>query len=262
MRRISICAFLEAPGTLAAICVLLSNALDAQNRGPQTSKSMAPEDFTGQWVSLVTEDWRYRMITPREGDYASVPVSTAGRKLADNWDPAKDEADGLQCKAYGAPAVMRMPGRIRVSWADDETLKVETDAGTQTRMFYFKEPKGQGGDWQGIAQAAWMISGGRGPVPGGGNQGAAVPARPVGTLKVITTNLKSGYLRRNGVPYSEKTVLTEYYDRTDEPNGDTYLVVTTVVEDPLYLNQPFITSTHFRKEADRTKWNPSPCSAR
>ena len=244
------------------VWLLLQVSIHGQGRGPQTSKGTAPEDFAGQWVSLITEDWRFRMITPPEGDYASVPVSTVGRKIADNWDPAKDEADGLQCKAFGAAGVMRMPGRVRVSWANDETLKIETDAGTQTRMFYFKEPKAKGGDWQGVSQAAWMISGGRGPVPGGGNQGAAVPARPVGTMKVVTTNLKPGYLRRNGVPYSEKTVLTEYYDRTDEPNGDSYLVVTTVVEDPLYLNQPFITSSHFKKENDASKWSPTSCAVR
>lgn len=246
----------------ALMYCMLSTLLMGQGRGPQTAKSVAPEDFSGQWVSLVTEDWRFRMIAPPEGDYASVPVSTVGRKIADNWDPAKDEADGLQCKAFGAAGIMRMPGRIRVSWSDDETLKIETDAGTQTRMFYFKEPKSKGDDWQGISQAGWMISGGRGPVPGGGNQGGAVPARPVGTLKVVTTKLKPGYLRRNGVPYSEKTVLTEYYDRTDEPNGDSYLIVTTVVEDPLYLNQPFITSSHFKKETDLSKWNPTSCFVR
>jgi hypothetical protein len=99
-------------------------------------------------------------------------------------------------------------------------------------------------------------------VPGGGNNGGAAPARPVGTLKVVTTNLKPGYLRRNGVPYSERSTVTEYYDRTDVPNGDSYLVVTTVVEDPLYLNQPFITSSHFKRETDPSKWSPTPCAAR
>src|SRR5262249_38415990 len=106
---------------------------------PANAKAAAPADLTGQWVSLVTEDWRFRMITPEAGDYASVPVNPVGRKVADNWDPAKDEAAGEQCKAYGAASIMRVPGRIRVSWADDDTLKIETDAGRQTRMFYFKE---------------------------------------------------------------------------------------------------------------------------
>jgi hypothetical protein len=240
-------------------------ALRAQGRGGrvvQTPKSEAPEDFTGQWVSLVTEDWRFRMITPGPGDYASVPVTPAGRKIADNWDPAKDQAEGLQCKAYGAAAIMRMPGRIRVSWADDETLKIEADAGMQTRIFYFGTPQNKGGDWQGLSEASWMTTFGGGPIPGGGNLGTAQTPRPVGTLKVITTKLKPGYLRKNGIPYSDKAAVTEYYDRTNEPNGDSYLVVTTVVEDPLYLNQPFITSSHFKKETDQSGWHPTPCSAR
>ena len=81
-------------------------------------------------------------------------------------------------------------------------------------------------------------------------------------MKVVTTNLRPGYLRKNGVPYSANTKLTEYYSRTHEPNGDSWLIVTTIVEDPQYLNQPFITSTHFKRQADASGWNPTPCSAR
>ena len=246
-----------APFLMVAVALSLAPVgLNAQaGRGapaaPANAKAAAPVDLTGQWVAVVTEDWRYRMVTPAKGDYASVPLNADGRKMADTWDPAKDEAAGNQCKSYGAAAVMRVPGRVRISWADDETMKVETDAGTQTRMFYFKDPKSPGGDLQGQSQASWdIIGGGRGgPVRGG-------------SLKVVTTKLKAGYLRKNGVPYSDKTVLTEYYDRTNEPNGDSWLVVTTVVDDPTYLNQPFITSTHFKKQNDQSGWNPNACTAR
>ena len=100
-------------------------------------RPVAPEDLTGYWVSIVTEDWRWRMVTPAKGDYTSVPLSPAGRKAADAWDPAKDTAEGNQCKAYGAAAIMRVPGRVHITWTDDNTLKVETDAGTQTRTFHF-----------------------------------------------------------------------------------------------------------------------------
>jgi hypothetical protein len=263
-----------AASIFAAVLSLMPLALYGQGgRGaappaPPNAKAGAPVDLTGQWVSVVTEDWRYRMVTPAKGDYASVPINPEGRKFADTWDPAKVEAEGAQCRAYGAAAVMRAPGRIRVSWADDDTLKIETDAGTQTRMLYFKEPKSQGGDWQGVSQASWeAIRGGRG---GGARRTATAgdPYIPVvdptltSSLKVVTTKMKPGYLRKNGVPYSDKAVLTEYFDRTAEPNGDSWLVVTTIVEDPMYLTQPFITSTHFRKETDQSKWNPTPCSAR
>jgi hypothetical protein len=172
---------------------------------PPTPRSVATVDFTGYWVSVVTEDWLYRMVTPTKGDYSSVPLNAAGRRLADGWDPAKDEASGNQCKAYGAPAVMRIPGRVHITWQDDSTLKVETDAGTQTRLFHFDAAKaGSGGDWQGVSVANWDVEpGARGPLPGAG-------------LRVVTTHLKPGYLRKNGVPYSANTVVTEYYDRVNE----------------------------------------------
>lgn len=249
---------------VAGLVSFASPALFGQNRQGSarvaTAKAAAPADLTGQWVSIISEDWRYRMVTPIKGDYASVPVNAAGRKVADNWDPVKDEASGEQCKAYGAAAIIRAPGRVRISWADDETLRIDFDAGSQTRLLYFKEPKTQGGDWQGVSRASWMFSGGRGAVPGGGPGGNAVPARFVGTLKVVTTQMRSGYLRKNGVPYSDKAVLTEYFDRTDEPNGDTYVIVTAIVEDPTYLNQEFITSSHFRKQNDTSGWNATACS--
>lgn len=81
-------------------------------------------------------------------------------------------------------------------------------------------------------------------------------------MKVVTTRMLPGYLRKNGVPYSGDAVLTEYYTRTNEPNGDSWLIVTTIVEDPRYLQQPFITSTHFKKQPDAAGWNPTHCTAR
>src|SRR5215472_4876225 len=117
----------------AAAALLLPVLTQAQGRGgpppgpPPSGKAGAPDDLTGYWVSLVTEDWRYRMVTPPKGDYASVPLNPEGRRVADTWDPAKDEAAGLQCKSYGAAALMRVPGRVHIIWADDNMLKVETD---------------------------------------------------------------------------------------------------------------------------------------
>src|SRR5436190_18214482 len=112
----------------------------AQARGqqaPPSPRANAPIDLTGQWVSVVTEDWRWRMVTPPKGDYASIPITPAAKQVADRWDPARDEANGEQCKSYGAAAIMRVPGRLRITWQDDNTLKVETDAGTQTRLLHF-----------------------------------------------------------------------------------------------------------------------------
>src|SRR5437879_9811967 len=120
-------------------------------------KAAAPVDLTGYWVSVVTEDWRWRMVTPLKGDAASVPINAEGRKIVDAWDPAKDEAAGLQCKAYGAPAIMRVPGRLHITWQDDNTLKIETDARTQTRLLHFggRPPQGAEPSWQGYSVARW-----------------------------------------------------------------------------------------------------------
>ncbi|PWU06989.1 MAG: hypothetical protein C5B51_11010 [Terriglobia bacterium] len=243
----------------AALATILSVSVSAQGRGgappaaPVAAREAAPQDITGYWVSVVTEDWRFRMVTPPKGDYASVPLNPEGRRVADTWDPAKDEAAGNQCRSYGAAALMRVPGRLHITWADEDTLKIETDAGTQTREFHFKPGQPPAGDagWQGYSAANWEIAGGR------GGQGQ----RP-GSMKVVTTHMRPGYLRKNGVPYSGNAVLTEYYTRTDEPNGDTWLIITTIVEDPQYLAQNFVTSTHFKKEPNGSKWSPTPCAAR
>jgi hypothetical protein len=208
--------------------------------------------MTGYWVSVVTEDWRYRMVTPPKGAFGGVPLNPEGRRVANAWDPAKDEAAGQPCKSYGAAALMRVPGRFHITWDNDTTLKIEADAGTQTRLFHFgaKPPQGLEPSWQGYSVADWEYA------PSGRGQPR------IGDLKVVTTGLLPGYLRKNGVPYSGNTVLTEYYDRIPAPNGDAWLVVTTEVRDPEYLTMPFVTSTHFKKLADASGWQPEACTAK
>jgi hypothetical protein len=222
-----------------------------QGQAPPTPRAAAPIDLTGYWVSIVTEDWRFRMVTPPKGDFASIPTNPAGVKVGQQWDPAKDEAAGEQCKSYGAAAIMRVPGRINITWETDNRLKVETDAGQQTRLFHFSEFQSAPASWQGNSTAAWELAGGRRGGPPAG-----------GSLKVVTTGLRAGYLRKNGYPYSDKATVTEYYDRVSESNGDSWLIVTTIVNDPVYLAQEFVTSTHFRKQANAAGWNPQPCTAK
>jgi len=248
----------------AVVAFALSGSLLAQRGGPQPSapaRAIAPADLTGYWVSIVTEDWRWRMMTPAKGYYASVPLNPEGTRIADAWDPARDEAAGEQCRSYGAPAIMRVPGRLHITWQDDNTLRIDTDAGTQTRLFHFGKA---GSDptsatdpanltWQGHSVALWEAA-------GGGRRGAA-PAL-AGSLKVVTVALRPGYLRKNGVPYSANTILTEYYSATHEDNGDSWLIVTTVVQDPRYLSGRFFTSSHFKKLPNASGWKPTPCAAR
>jgi hypothetical protein len=244
---------------------------------PRTPRTIAPIDITGYWVPLITEDWRWRMLTPPKGDYASVPINDEGRRVADSWNLSKDEAGGLACKPYGIGNIMRMPGRLHITWADDATLKLEFDAGTQTRLLHFDAKASAAREktapktWQGYSAAEWEIAGQSvnvdrngipiGPPAGRGGRGARGGPPPVGgSLRVVTTNFREGYLRKNGVPYSENASITEYFDKVGpEPNGDVMLLVRTVVDDPKYLQVPFITSTHFKLEKDGAKWNPSPC---
>ena len=228
-----------------------SRFLEAQGRGGGAAgRANAPVDLTGTWVSVVTEDWRWRMRTPPKGDYASLPLTPAAVKVADAWDPARDAAAGEQCRSYGAPAIMRVPGRVRVSWENETTLKVETEAGTQTRLFHFGAPPAPASpDWQGTSAAAW--------IGGGGRRGGGAPRQ--GALRVITTNARPGYIRKNGVPYSASARVTERFHRIDHANGDSWLLVTTLVEDPQYLNTRFQVSTHFKKVPDGSAWTPTPC---
>lgn len=234
---------------VAVWAIAAAVSIDAQRgRGggtapPSTPRQAAPFDPTGYWVSPVTEDWKFRMVTPKKGVFDALPLNAEGRKVGESWDPARDEAAGEQCRSYGAPAIMRIPGRLHITWQDDRTLKVETDAGTQTRLLQFGAPATAGEpSWQGHSVAQWNVAG--------------------RSLKVMTTNLRPGYIRKNGAPYSAKTMVTEYWDLNAMPNGDRWLTITTRVEDPVYLTRPLLTSSDFKKLSDAAGWNPTPCSAR
>lgn len=217
-----------------------------------SAKAAAAIDITGTWVSVITEDWKYRMVTPRKGDYDGVPGSVEAFRAANAWDPAKDEAAGEQCKGYGAVGGMRLPGRLRISWQDDNTLKMELTAGTQTRLFHFAgtEPPTGEPTWQGYSTAQWEYA-----ITGRGE-----PRK--GDLKVVTTRLRSGYARKNGVPYSANANLTEYYHRVTAPNRDEWLTVISELRDPQNLSETWVVSEHFKKVSDNSRWTPEPCSAR
>ncbi|HXS80730.1 MAG TPA: hypothetical protein VN818_10615 [Gammaproteobacteria bacterium] len=245
---------------------LLLGAADAQPRRPAsatppaTAKGDAPIDITGHWVSLITDDWVYRMITPAKGDLSYVPLNPEGRRVADAWDPARDEAAGEQCKGYAAPAIMRLPSRVEISWQDDNTLKLDIDTGMQTRLFHFGREEAQGArSWQGWSAASWELSGTTEQFyPGPTSLGQIKRA---GSLKVDTTNLRAGYLRKNGVPFSENAFMTEYYNLIVEDDGSQYLVIQTFVADPRYLTGHFVRTMQFKREPDGSKRNPVPCSA-
>ena len=258
--EIMILANLATRATL--LLALASSLAMAQGRGgpPPTGKSLAPWDITGYWVSEIVDEWRFR-VSPIKGDILYMPINAEARRIANAWDPAKDEAEGNQCKAYGAVGLMQRPGRLHITWADDNAIRVEADAGTQIRTWRFGPATEQPGapSLQGYSTANW-----EGPGFGGGRGrgGAAAPPK-AGTLKIVTTNLLPGYLRKNGVPYSGKAVYTEYINRVDGrldgQQGEMYFALTAMVDDPTYLTGPFLRTYQFKRLPDANGWDPTPC---
>jgi hypothetical protein len=253
---------------VGALVAALPGVVLAQESADESARARAPVDLTGYWVSVISEDWRWRMVTPAKGDFANVPLNDEGRLQGNTWDPAADEAAGEECRSFGAPAIMRVPGRVHISWEDDNTLRIDTDAGTQTRLLHFGGDPESATDpsWQGYSSARW-----EGPSRAL-TQGRSIQSLGVGiggadlesgrSLEVVTTQLQPGYHRRNGVPYSDEAVVNEYFDLSTEPNGDTWFSVTTIVEDPRYLDIPFVTSTNFKRQDNDDGWNPTPCTSR
>ncbi len=260
---------------------------------------MAPIDLTGYWTAVITEDWHVRMLTAPKGDFGSgiagtienpgvgfigagpnpsdkgnIPYQAAAAQAAMKWDPAKDEAEGNGCKAYGAPGIMRLPTHLHITWQDDNTLKIDADYGTQTRVIHvgprqeqgrldysnatlfpsqpqkFEVPAGVEPSGQGYSNASWTIMGGEGSFARGGS------------LKVVTTRLKPGYYWKNGMPYSANAVLTEYFRTMELPDRSQWIRLTQIVEDPEYLTQPWIVNYAFKKLPDGSKWKPTPCTAK
>ena len=248
---------------LVTLCAgMLPASLRAQRQGGTASASArdtAPIDLTGYWVSYVTENWRYRMVTPAKGEYRRIPASPAALPIIKAWDPAADERAGDQCKSYGAGAIMSVPGRLHITWQDGNTLRIDTDAGRQTRLLRFTDRTSSGGrgvsatapssapaTWQGESTARWE---------------RIAPPDAGGSLDVVTSHMRGGYLRKNGVPYSDRATVSEHFDVATLPDGGRLLLVMTTVEDPVYLNGPYIVSPHFIKEPDGSRWDPTPCSS-
>ena len=227
--------------SMATAMLITAASLPAFPQDDASAQASAAFDPTGYWVSIITEDWQFRMVTPLRGEYGDVPLNPEGRRVADNWDPATDAAVSGDCKAFGAAGLMRVPGRLHITWENADTLKIETDAGAQTRLLHFPgaDLEANAPSLQGNSSAQWQ---------------------PQGNLKVLTTNMSPGYLRSNGVPYSGDAQLSEFYELVQAPNQDEWLFVTSIVEDPLYLRSPYVTSTHFRKLPNAGGWSPQPCA--
>lgn len=262
-----------------AVTLVLTADASAQGRGgvqnapPPTARVGAAFDMTGYWVSEVTEKWRYRMMVPDKNDYQMVPLNPEGRKVAAAWDPARDQAMGEACRSYGAVGLLQIPGRLHITWQDDNTLRLETDSGKQRRLLHFggSQSANQEPSWQGSSAAMWgggeprdRRDGFGGPAQDATGRVAVLPAqrKEPDYLKVTTTRMRPGYLQKNGIPYSSNALLEEYFDVfTDPYSKNTWLVVTTVVTDPQYLVEPLVMHAHFKKLPDAAGWDPTECRA-
>ncbi len=311
---------------LIGTLMLANNAtVRAAELPSRTAQTQAPFELAGYWVSLVTQDWRYRMVVPGNGEFGGIPLNHSAEKFSDNFNAETDDAAGKACEAYGAPALMRIPERLHITWPDNNTLRVDTDSGTQTRLLRFEKEAGKGApSIQGNSQATWLpyapsmmlgipgapgeqpdpalgappggmplgpppgaaAGGPPGAPPGGAMPGASAgappgglpgggqrngPGRPGpaagaapkwGTLKVLTTDLLPGLLRKNGVPYSNQATLTEYWKVLRVAPDLEYLSITSIVSDPVYLTRDYTTTPIFMREPDGSKWHPAACTLR
>jgi hypothetical protein len=261
VRRQTTGLWLAAAMLIAVPLTLLAQAPQGPPGGGRgaapSAKAAAPVDLTGYWVSIVTEDWIERMApdSPPSG------VGRGGRGQFDGGGPPAGAAPATAaaptdpCRAYGAAGSLRVPGRLNITWADDNTLKIDMDAGKQTRLLHFgAAPPPAQRTLQGHSVATWntgaRAGGGRGG-PGGG-----APAPPAwGSLQVVTTNMTGGYLLSSRAPYSENAVLTEHFTRHQD-FGQEYFTVTAIVADG---PQTRISSSTFKKEPNGSKFSPTGC---
>jgi hypothetical protein len=247
---------IRAPGLacVAALAALPWASHAQRGRAPPapTGPPAWAMQLPGYWASMITQDWRLRMVTPPKQEYVGIPLNAAAARIADAWDPARDRAAGLQCRGYGAAVIMQRPETLHIGWQDPHTLRMQIDAGMQLRLFHFDGavPDDFRPDWQGYSSARWV------PRRNGGRYTANARY-----LQVTTTHMLPGYLRQNGVPYSAGALLDEDYDLMPVSDQEAYLIVTSKVIDPTYLDAPLLLTAIFQKQPDGKYWDPQPCSS-
>lgn len=226
-----------------------------QEGPPPTPQQAAPFDMTGYWVSVVTEDWRWRMVVPPEGDTGSIPLNQAGEELANAW--RADDSELETCLAFGGAGIIRYPGRLHISWDDEQTLRIDFSAGNQSRLLHFDGDASaqMSNSLQGYTTANWYKE----RQTRGLGFGGPVRSFEGGNLHSTTSHLTPAYLQRNGIPYSEQTTINDFYRVVELPNSERWLIVTSIITDPVYLREEIIWSTNFKYEANGENWDVSQC---
>jgi hypothetical protein len=190
--------------------------------------ALAHVDLAGMWGQRFHEDLPERGAGPEIGDYAGLPINDAARMRADTWDAAKWTVPERQCEPHPADYAPRGPANLRIGSAVDP-ISQDVIAWHLTIMWGLTHrtiwmdgrprPSARAQhSWQGFSNGEWEGD----------------------MLKVTTTHLKEGWLRRNGVPRSEQATLIEYFIRHED-----YLTVVSVVDDPVYLTEPFVRTSNW-----------------
>jgi hypothetical protein len=225
---------------------------------PASARDAAPVDLTGTWVSLVTEDWIERMSpdSPASGTGGGFGFGR-GRGAADAGTQITSDDP---CAAYGAGAIMRVPGRVKIRWEDDSTLLFEYDAGSQRRIIHFSDdaPAQADTSLQGWSTASWQAG------AGGGNRGRGGPPASLqsgaaarwGSLKIVTTDLSPGYLITSRSWYGVNAMLTELI-RIHSDFGQPYFTVTAIIEENGTVTST--TSSTFKKESGASGFDAGKC---
>jgi len=211
-------------------------------------KDGSPVRHPGYWVSVVTEDWRFRHGDSPKGIYTGVSLNAEGRKIADAWDPANDEATGEQCRATGLRTSCGCPDAF-TSLQDEQTLKIETDAAKQTVCYISIAIRGRG-------EIGRVFRKRHGTDPVGPRY------RSSRFSEGCHDQPQAGILAKEGVPYSASAVLTEYFDRVIEPTARRNLAITSTVRIQCIWRSRSSRHSHYKKQTDSSGWNPTPCSAR
>ena len=206
------------------------------------SPAFAQRDLSGEWTALYHEDQPHRIPGPDLGDYTGMPINDAGRLKADSWDASILSLREHQAKPHPSTYSLRGPANIRmrkeIDPATQETIGYELFGtfGQATRMIWLDgrphPPAHAAHTWAGFSTGRW--------------DGDA--------LTVFTTHVKAGWLQRNGVAHSDRATMTERFIR----HGDV-LTVVSIVDDPIYLEEPFIRTTNWRinpnQELRRTQFD-------
>jgi len=205
-----------------------------------SAPAFAQVDFTGEWAPRFYEDQPERVAGPELGDYLGLPITDPARMRADTWNAAIQTLPEWQCRPHSADYIWRGPSNLHI-WKEVDPVTREITA------FH--------AEWLRSVDNVYYLDGRPHPSPNAAHTWAGfATAKWEGNMLTVTvTHLKEGYVRRNGVPRSDLATVTEHWIR----HGN-WLTVVTIVNDPVYLSEPFIRSTDYELDEHQLV-PPYPC---